>query len=70
MELSQVLLVHDPMTPAAAVPLDEKIKHLDIVEKELVKLARDIADVKTVFLPVEKRWHEAVLGQGRTTLNA
>ncbi len=53
-----------------AIPLEEKKKHLDDAEKELVKLARDIADVRTQKISVEKCWHEAILGTGRTTLNA
>jgi hypothetical protein len=70
LELSQVLLVHDPMTSAAAISPDEKQKRLDDVEKELLKWAREAADVKTEVVDVEKRWHDAVLGNGRTTLNA
>jgi hypothetical protein len=67
-ESSQVLLVYDPLSPAASVSLDEKKKHLDDVEAELLKL--DAADMKTEVVPVEKRWHEAVVGKGGTTLNA
>ncbi|KAF8973144.1 SCP160 protein [Flammula alnicola] len=37
-----------------------KKKHLDEVEKEILKWARDAAD----------RWHDAVVGNGGTTLNA
>ena len=67
-ESSQVLLVYDPLSPAASVSLDEKKKHLDDVETELLKL--DATDMKTEVVPVEKRWHEAVVGKGGTTLNA
>lgn len=67
-ESSQVLLVYDPLSPAASVSLDEKKKHLDDVEAELLKL--DGADMKTEVVSVEKRWHEAVVGKGGTTLNA
>jgi hypothetical protein len=67
-ESSQVLLVYDPLSPAASVSLDEKKKHLDDVETEILKL--DAADMKTEVVSVEKRWHEAVVGKGGTTLNA
>ena len=67
-ESSQVLLVYDPLSPTASVSLDEKKKHLDDVETEILKL--DAADMKTEIVPVEKRWHEAVVGKGGTTLNA
>ncbi|PPQ62912.1 hypothetical protein CVT24_006152 [Panaeolus cyanescens] len=66
-ESSHVLLVFDPSSPAAA---DEKKKHLDDVEKELLKLVKEAANVKTETLSVEKRWHEAVVGKSGTTLNA
>jgi len=40
------------------------------VKSELLKMAKDAADVSSEFVTVEKRWHEAVLGPGGTTLNA
>lgn len=67
-ESSQVLLVYDPLSPAASASLNEKKKHLDDVETEILKL--DAAEMKTEVVPVEKRWHEAVVGKGGTTLNA
>ncbi|PPR02413.1 hypothetical protein CVT26_011381 [Gymnopilus dilepis] len=70
LESSSVLLVYDPSTPGASLSPDEKKKHLDEVEKELQKLAHDAADVKSEVVSVEKRWHEAVVGSGGTTLNA
>jgi hypothetical protein len=70
LELSRVLLVHDPMTSGAVISPNDKQKRLDDVEKELLKLAREAANVKTEIVAVEKRWHDAVLGNGRTTLNA
>ena len=69
-EQSSVLLVYDPFSPNASPSPDEKKRHLDDVTKELQKLAKDAADVKSQTIPVEKRWHEAVVGQGGTTLNA
>jgi hypothetical protein len=68
-ESSQVLLVYDPLSSATSTSLDEKKKHLDDVETEILKLVK-AADVKTEVVPVEKRWHEAVVGKGGTTLNA
>lgn len=69
-ERSSVLLVYDPLSPNASPAPDEKKKHLDDVEKELVKLSKDAADVKSQKVSVEKRWHDAVIGQNGTTLNA
>lgn len=69
-ESSHVLLVYDPLSSATSVSLDEKKKHLDEVETEILKLVKDAADVKTEVVPIEKRWHEAVVGKGGTTLNA
>ncbi|KAJ7647072.1 hypothetical protein FB45DRAFT_892251 [Roridomyces roridus] len=69
-EQSTVLLVYDPFSANASPSPDEKTKHLEDVAKEILKLAKDAADVKSQTISVEKRWHEAVLGKGRTTLNA
>ncbi|TFK44402.1 hypothetical protein BDQ12DRAFT_641030 [Crucibulum laeve] len=69
-ESSTVLLVYDPFSANASSSPDEKKKHLDDVEKEILKLAKDAADVKSETITVDKRWHEAVVGQSGTTLNA
>ncbi|KIK09901.1 hypothetical protein K443DRAFT_671215 [Laccaria amethystina LaAM-08-1] len=69
-ESSLVLLVYDPFSPSASLIPGEKMKHLDDVEKEILKLAKDAASLKTEVISVEKRWHEAVVGWGGTTLNA
>ncbi|THH21363.1 hypothetical protein EW146_g179 [Bondarzewia mesenterica] len=69
-EQSSILLVYDPTSPSASPSPVEKDKNLEDVEKELLKFARDAADVKSQTIPVEKKWHEAVVGQGGTTLNA
>ncbi|KIK33815.1 hypothetical protein CY34DRAFT_18140 [Suillus luteus UH-Slu-Lm8-n1] len=45
-------------------------KHLDYDVDKLLKMAREFADVKSQTISVEKLWHEAVVGQGGTTLNA
>lgn len=43
---------------------------MDDVSKELLKMAKDAADVKSEVVSVDKRWHDSVVGQGGTTLNA
>ena len=66
-ESSSVLLFCDP----AAVPnAGERTKHLQAVSTELLKLAREAADVKTETVSVEKKWHDAIVGKGGSTLNA
>ncbi|KAL1939803.1 hypothetical protein VTO73DRAFT_9503 [Trametes versicolor] len=69
-EQSTVLLVYDPTSPNASPSPVEKANNLETVEKELLKMARDAADVKTEVIEVEKKWHDAVVGRGGTTLNA
>jgi hypothetical protein len=63
-------LVYDPLAPGASLSPDDKKKHLDEVEKELLKWASEAADVKTETISVDQRWHDAVVGNGGTTLNA
>ncbi|XP_006460828.1 hypothetical protein AGABI2DRAFT_221059 [Agaricus bisporus var. bisporus H97] len=69
-ESSSVLLVYDPFSPNASPSPDDKKRHIDDVEKEILKLAKDAADVKGETITVDKRWHEAIIGQNGTTLNA
>lgn len=69
-EQSLVLLVYDPTSPSASPSPVEKAKNLEDVEKELLKMAKDAADVKTQTITVEKKWHDAVVGNNGTTLNA
>ncbi len=69
-EQSSVLLVYDPTSANASPSPDDKKKHLEDVSKELLKLAKEAADVKTEKVVVETRWHDAIVGQGGTTLNA
>jgi hypothetical protein len=69
-EQSTVVLVYDPLSPSASPSPDEKKKRLDEVSKEILKLAKDAADVKSEAVTVDKRWHGAVVGNGGTTLNA
>ncbi|TFY70609.1 hypothetical protein EVG20_g2391 [Dentipellis fragilis] len=69
-EQSSVLLVYDPTSPSASPSPVEKAKHLEDVEKEVLKFAKDAADVKSQTIAVEKKWHDAVVGKNGTTLNA
>ncbi|GJE92209.1 Vigilin 1 [Phanerochaete sordida] len=69
-EQSNVLLVYDPTSPNASPSPVEKAQKLEEVEEELLKMAKAAADVKTQTITVEKKWHEAVIGHGGTTLNA
>lgn len=69
-ESSTVVLVYDPVSPSASPLPTEKVQHLDEVEKELRKLAKDAADVKSETLIVDQKWHEAIVGKDGTTLNA
>jgi hypothetical protein len=69
-ESSTVVLVYDPLSSSASSLPAEKAKHLDEVDKELKKLAKDAADVKSETLVVDKKWHDAIVGRGGTTLNA
>ncbi|VDC07722.1 unnamed protein product [Peniophora sp. CBMAI 1063] len=69
-ETSAILLVYDPTSPNASPSPVEKAKQLEDVEKEVTKWVRDAADVKTVEVPVERKWHDAVTGPNGTTLNA
>lgn len=69
-EISTVVLVYDPLSTSASLIPDEKKKHLDDVEKEVLKMVKDAADVKSQSVTVEKRWHDAIVGHGGTTLNA
>ncbi|KAI6026158.1 hypothetical protein BKA83DRAFT_28234 [Pisolithus microcarpus] len=60
---SSVLLVYDPFSPRASPSPVEKEKHLDEVHQALLKMANEVADIKTEVVPVEKRWHKALIGK-------
>lgn len=64
--------MHDPLNLSPAAPLSpaQKQAHLDEVQKELLKLAADAADVKTELIVIEAKWHSAIVGKAGTTLNA
>jgi len=63
---SSVLLVYDPFSPSASPSSVDKEKHLEEVSKELLKMAKEAADVKTEVIAIEKRWHKAVMGKDGT----
>jgi hypothetical protein len=69
-EYSFVLLVYDPVSSSFSSSPEEKRKHLDEASKEITKMAKDVADIKSETVLAEKKWHEAVIGRGGTTLNA
>ncbi|KAF8320852.1 hypothetical protein DL93DRAFT_2107528 [Clavulina sp. PMI_390] len=71
-ETSVVLLVHDPLNLSPAAPLSsaQKKTHLDEVQKQLLKVVSEAADVKTERITVESKWHAAIVGKSGTTLNA
>jgi len=69
-EQSSVLLVYDPLSPLGSPEPVEQEKHLNDVATELLKMAKDAADVKSELISIEKRWHDVVIGNDGTTLNA
>jgi hypothetical protein len=69
-EEPSVLLVYDPLSPSASPSPVEKEKRLEEVTKELLKFAKDAADVKSQVLNIDRKLHDAVIGKGGTTLNA
>lgn len=67
---SSVLLVYDPFSPRASPSPVEKEKHLDEVHQALLKMANEVADIKTEVVPVEKRWHKALIGKDGNILDS
>ncbi|KAL7415309.1 hypothetical protein BDY24DRAFT_382512 [Mrakia frigida] len=72
-ESSSVVLIY---APADADSTDAKVlesqakEKLALVKEELLKLAKEAADLKTSTLDVEAKWHRAIIGTGGTNLNA
>ena len=63
--------MYDPTTAnAAGVSPVDKTKHIEEVEKDLLKMAQEAADVVSEVMPVDKKWHAAIAGRDGTTLNA
>ncbi|KAJ4483213.1 hypothetical protein J3R30DRAFT_3446889 [Lentinula aciculospora] len=69
-ERSSVLLVYDPFSQAASPSPDDKARSLDEVTKELLKMAKDAADVTSEALQVERHWHDSIIGWGGSKLDA
>ena len=70
LEQSSILLVYDPTSPSASPSPLDKSKNLEDVASEVLKMAKDAADVKSQLVEAEKKWHSAVVGRSGTTLNA
>ncbi|KAL4080328.1 hypothetical protein V8B97DRAFT_2020946 [Scleroderma yunnanense] len=70
LQQSSVLLVYDPFSPRASPSPVDKEKHLEEVSKELLKMAKEAANVKTEVITVEKRWHKTVMGKDGETLKS
>ncbi|KIM31115.1 hypothetical protein M408DRAFT_327405 [Serendipita vermifera MAFF 305830] len=64
---SNILLVYDPLQKQSQ---KEKKAALAEVEKEILALVAGIGPLKTETVSVEKKWHHAVIGKNRSTLNA
>lgn len=64
---SNILLVYDPLHKQN---IKQKQAALAEVEKEILELVTSIGPLKTETVSVEKRWHDAVTGKNRSTLNA
>jgi hypothetical protein len=61
------LLVYDPLVKQS---IKEKQTALSEVEKEMLAHIATLGQIKTETVSVERRWHEAVIGKNRSTLNA
>lgn len=70
LEQSSLLLVYDPTSPSASPSPLDKSKNLEDVANEVLRMAKDAANVKNQLIEVEKKWHSAVVGRSGTTLNA
>lgn len=69
LEQSSLLLVYDPTSPSASPSPLDKNKNLEDVANEIFKMAKEAANVKSELIPVEKKWHSAVVGKHNNTLN-
>lgn len=72
-ESSSVVLIYAPADVSAtdAKTLESQAKEkLALVKEELLKLAKDAADIKTSTIDVEQKWHRVIIGTGGTNLNA
>jgi hypothetical protein len=69
-EQSSVLLVYDPSSPKASSNPVEKGKQLNEVAAEVMKMAREAADVKSETITVDPKWHSVIVGDYGATLDA
>ena len=63
-------MAYDLTSPSSSPSPVEKAEKVEEAEKELLKWVNDAADVKSHVITVERKWHNAVIGKGGTTLNA
>lgn len=69
LEQSSLLLVYDPTSPSASPSPLDKSKNLEDVANEVLKMSREVADIKSELIDVEKKWHSAVMGKWGATLD-
>ena len=70
-ESSTVVLIYAPADVTDEKALNAQAKEkLAVVKDELLKLAKDAADIKTSTIDVEAKWHAAIIGPGGKSLNA
>lgn len=70
LEQSSLLLVYDPTSPSASPSPLDRSKNLEDVASEILKMAKEAANVKSQLIQVEKKWHSAVSGKFGATLDA
>ena len=70
LEQSSLLLVYDPTSPSASPSPLDKSKSLEDVASEILKMAKETANVKSQLIQVEKKWHSAITGKSGTALEA
>lgn len=70
LEQSSLLLVYDPTSPSASPSPLDKGKNLEDVANEILGMAKEAAKIESKLIPVEKKWHSAVLGKFGASLNA
>jgi hypothetical protein len=61
--------VYDPTSPSASPSPLDKGKNLEDVANEVLKMAKEVADIKSELIDAEKKWHTAVMGKWGATLD-
>jgi hypothetical protein len=69
LEKSSLLLVYDPTSPSASPSPLVKSKNLDVVANGVLKMVKEMPDIKSQLIEVEKKWHSAVIGRSGTALD-